>query len=325
MSCTQIILLFDPGHVTAANTRKRLLRWLFDPSFLPPSSSIDEIIRKELWLLDSFQTSPLAKHTKSAVLWDHRRWILDEFLEWVMDVQRADVLGTKRMSILLAPDDMFGGNPIDPTEILWRSFVEPELKVICTSGEQHRLNYHGWDFARKLIDVVVDYSDFNDLDLPRLMDATITLVQDWCLSHLADTSGWAFLLYLMERTQDEAAITRCFVNVGNLVVSYRYRQEPVWIFIRTILASGEYLNAEFRATFIGELSGWLEGELEVKRKIEAERAQACKERNDDVGQRLQELPYFDMVMRHLKWIRSRWQGEPRPTLFDPPPDQTGFL
>lgn len=320
------MLLFDPEHVTAANTRKRLLRWLFEPSFLPASSLVDEIIRKELWLLDSLQTSSLIKHTKSAVLWHHRRWILDEFLEWVMDVQRADVLGTKRWSILLAPNDIFGGNPIDPTEILWRSFIEPELKVVCSSGEQHKLNYHGWDFARRLVDVVIDYSDLNDLEIPRLMDAIIQLVQDWCSSHLADTSGWAFLLYLMGRLEDEGAITRCFVNVGNLVVSYRYRQEPVWIFIRTILASAEYLNAEFRATFIGELSAWLEGELEIKRKIEGERAQACMERNDDdVGQRLQELPYFDLVMRHLKWIRNQWQGEPRPALFDRPPDQSRFL
>ena len=284
---------------------------------------VDEIIRKELWLLDSLQTSPLPKHTKSAVLWQHRRWILDEFLEWVMDVQRANVLGTKRMSLLLAPGETFGDNPIDPTEILWRSFLEPELKVICDSGEQHRLNYHGWDFARRLTEIIMDYSDLNDLELPRLMDATIQMVQDWCLNHLSDTSGWTFLLYLMSRVQDEGVATRCFVTVGNQIVSYRYRQDPVWIFIRTILASGEYLNAQFRATFIGELSGWLEGELELKKKIEGERAQALLQ--DDLGQRLQELPYFDLVMQHLKWIRNRWEGEIRPPLFDPPPDQPQFL
>ncbi|KAL9080676.1 MAG: hypothetical protein Q9159_007554 [Coniocarpon cinnabarinum] len=321
MSCTQIILLFDPTHVTAANTRKRLLRWLFDPSFSPAGSVIDEIIRKELWLLDSLQTSPLPKHTKSSVLWQHRRWLLDEFLEWVMDVQRADVLGSKRMSILLAPNDTFGGNPIDPTEIFWRSLIEPELKVIATSGERHRLNYHGWDFARRLIEVMIDYSDENDLDLPRLMSTSVDLVQDWCLSHLSDTSGWTFFLWLVGQTRDENLMTRCFVSVGNLVVSYRYRQEPVWIFIRTILASEDFLSAEFRATFVGELSGWLEQELEIKKKIEGERAQAWQERHDDAGLRLQEMPYFDLVMGHLKWIKHRWQGRVRPALFDPPPDQ----
>lgn len=238
-----------------------------------------------------------------------------------MDVQRADVLGSKRMSILLAPNDTFGGNPIDPTEILWRSLIEPELKVIATSGEQHKLNYHGWDFARRLIEIMVDYSDENDLDLPRLMSAAVDLVQEWCLSHLSDTSGWTFFLWLVGQVRDEGVVTRCFVSVGNLVVSYRYRQEPVWIFIRTILANEDFLSAEFRATFVSELSGWLEQELEIKRKIEAERAQALQSRNNETGQRLQELPYFDLVMSHLRWIKHRWQGHVRPALFDPPPDQ----
>ena len=325
MSCTQIILLFDPTHLTAANARKRLLRWLFDPSFLPAPSMIDEIIRKELWLLDSLQTSPLAKHTKSAVLWQHRRWLLDEFLEWIMDVQRADVLGSKRMSILLAPSATFSDNPIDPTEILWRSLIEPELKVTCNSGAQHKLNYHGWDFARRLVEVMTDYCDENDLDLPRLMSASTDLIQEWCLAHLSDTSGWAFFLWLVGQVRDEGLVTRYFVSVGNLVVSYRYRQEPVWIFIRTILASDDYLGSEFRATFVGELSGWLEQELEVKKKIEAERTRASLDRNDEVGQRLREPPYFDLVMSHLKWIKHRWQGNIRPALFDPPPDQPPFL
>ena len=320
MSCTQIILLFDPTHLTAANTRKRLLRWLFEPSFVPSASTIDEVIRKELWLLDSLQTSPLARHTKSPVLWQHRRWLLEEFLEWVMDVQRADVLGSKRMSILLAPNDNFGGNPLDKTEILWRSLIEPELKVICSSGEQHKLNYHGWDFGRRLVDIMVDHSDERDLDLPRLMSASIDLVQDWCLLHLADTSGWTFFLWLVGQARDEGLMTRAFVNVGNLVVSYRYRQEPVWIFIRTILASDDFLSAEFRASFVGELSRWLEQELELKKKIDSERAQALQERNDETGVRLQEVPYFDVVMGHLRWIKYRWQGHVRPALFDPPPD-----
>ena len=282
---------------------------------------IDEIIRKELWLLDSLQTSPLAKHTKSSVLWQHRRWLLDDFLEWVMDVQRADLLGSKRMSILLAPSDTFGGNPIDKTEILWRSLIEPELKVICLSGEQHKLNYHAWDFGRRLIELMIDYSDENDLDLPRLMSASVELVQEWCLSHLADTSGWTFFLWLVSQVRDEGLSTRCFVDVGNMVVSYRYRQEPVWIFIRTILASEDFLSAEFRSNFVSELSGWLEQELEIKKKIEGERAQAQMGQNNELGQRLQELPYFDLVMGHLRWIKYRWQGSVRPALFDPPPEQ----
>lgn len=317
MSCTQVMLLFDPNHTTAANERKRKLQLLFEPGFLPSTSLIDVLIRKELWLLDSLHTSPLARHTKSPTLWHHRRWLIDEFLEWLLDLQRADVLGNKRMSVLLAPSDNFGSNPIDPTEILWRSFVEPELQVICSSGEQHKLNYHAWDFARRLIDVVIDIADDKDLERPRLVNATIELVQTWCLAHLSDTSGWSFLLYLMEHLDDEGAVTQSFVTVGNLTISYRYRQEPVWIFIRTLLASGQLLNAQFRAAFVGELQGWLESEMDVKAKIDSERAQAQAARGEGQGQPLFEVPYFDLVVRHLRWVRDRYEGEPRPAIFAP--------
>lgn len=320
MNCTQIMLLFDPTHVTAANERKRKLRLLLEYASASAPDAFDQMIRKELWLLDSLHTSPLAKHTKSAVLWYHRKWLIDEFQEWVIDVQRATVLGSKRMSILLAPSDVFGSNPTDPTDILWRSFVEPELRTICNAGEQHPLNYHAWDFARRLMDSVTDYADLSELDLPRLLSATTELVQDWCLSHLADTSGWSFLLYMLERLEDPVAVTRIFVNIGNQAISYRYRQEPVWIFIRTLLASDALLDGQFRADFVTQLQGWLESELELKKKIDNERAQAAAQRGGDVQTLANaEPPYFDLVVAHLRWVKARYEGEPRPAIFAPVP------
>lgn len=318
------MLLYDPNHVTASNERKRKLRLLFDPGFLSSPSLIDVLIRKELWLLDSLHTSPLPKHTKSPTLWYHRRWLIDDFLEWVLDLQRADVLGNKRMTILMASGNSFGSNPIDPTEILWRSFVEPEMRVICDSGEQHKLNYYAWDFARRLMEVIIDIADDKDLDRKRLINATVDLVQQWCLSHLSDSSGWSFFLFLMGQLDDESTLTQCFVTVGNLAISYRYRQQPVWIFIRTLLASGELLGAQFRAAFVGELQGWLESELDIKAKIEAERARAQIDRGEQQGQALFEVPFFDVVVGHLRWVRDRYEGEPRPAIIAPaqaPPAQ----
>lgn len=401
MSATQLMLLHDPDHITAANARKRHLRNLLETcsghSGSPSTHLLDDFIRKELWLLDSLQTSPLKKHTKSPTLWQHRRWLMDEFLEWVLDVQRIDVLGSRRMSILIPPTNARGGSPNsspvsgvgftgtlnDATDVLWHSFIAPELRIICRAGEQHPSNYYSWDFARELLDEMFEYayvrnSDIlaspgpntrDEIDPSRVVASSIELVKTWCGNHVSDTSGWAFLLDLMGRaaeSNDGGLVTRCFVEVGNLALTLRVRNEPVWNFMRVILASGMYLPAPFRASFVGELQGWLQQELEAKNRQEQERIAA---RNQDIqdgnqarrlsngicppreyqkatsspsspppdpfepppairrppkrgsrdGQFLSEVPYFDVVIRHFRWMKYNWQGEPRPAIFEPLP------
>lgn len=400
MSATQLMLLQDPEHTTAVNARKRLLRNLLETcsghSGTPSTHLLDEYIRKELWLLDSLQTSPLKKHTKSPTLWQHRRWLLEEFLEWVLDVQRADVLGSKRMSILIPPPNTRGGSPNsspipgvgftgplnDATDVLWHSFVAPELRVICRAGEQHPSNYYSWDFARKLLDQMSDYayernSDIlaspgpntrDEIDPSRIVASSIDIVKTWCGTNVSDTSGWDFLLDLMGRaaeSNDNILVTKCFVEVGNLTLTLRVRNEPVWKFVRTILASGAYLPAPFRASFVGELQGWLEQELDAKNKKEQERMAAYNQstqgggqaghldgpspqyapnsatnslssppldpsepppairrppkKESREGQALFDVPYFDVVIRHFRWMKENWQGEPRPAIFEPLP------
>ena len=343
------MLLYDPEYLTAANARKRILTDLLETSSgfsgTPSTSLIDEYIRKELWLLDSLQTSPLPKHMKSSTLWYHRRWLMDEFLEWVLDVQRVDVLGSKRMSILVSSPPLSGGSasagpgastPImDATDVLWRSFVEPELRVIGRSGERHQSNYAAWDFARHLIDTISDYAYLrsgdrdmtftpgspssqgsagwrDDIDPERLVKSTVDLAKTWCMSHLSDASGWSFFLWLMGRLTrggNEEMISRCFVEVGNMAIAIRARQEPVWNFIRILLASEIYLYGQFRVNFVNDLWGWLDQEFEAKRK---------KEMSGHIGQGT-DVPdeLFDLVMHHLKWVKSNWQGQPRPPMFGP--------
>ena len=400
MSATQLMLLHDPEHITAANARKRYLRDLLETcsghSGTPSTHMLDEYIRKEIWLLDSLQTSPLMKHTKSSTLWQHRRWLIEEFLEWVLDVQRVDVLGSKRMSILIPPPTSNGGptsipatglgftGPLnDATDVLWHSFVGPELRVIGRAGEQHPSNYYSWDFACQLLDQMVEYaylrnSDIlaspgpnvrDEIDPSRIVASSVTVVKDWCLRHLSDTSGWAFLLNLLGRaaeSNDNILVTKCFVEVGNLALSMRVRNEPVWKFIRSILASGAYLPAPFRSSFVTELQGWLEQEMDAKNKAEQEKAMEHERANKDAsqpsftgkgfagsnhtprgspvqprspsdasepppairrrpkkdsseGQQLFDVPYFDVVIRHFRWMKAHWQGEPRPAIFEPLP------
>ena len=368
MCATQIMLLFDPEHITAANARKRHLQNLAETSsgFSGSNSTnlLDDYIRKELWLLDSLQSSPLRKHTKSSLLWYHRRWLLDEFLEWVLDVQRNDVLGSKRMSVLVSSTPLpsgsassgpASGNPLlDATDVLWRSFVEPELRMICKAGERHPSNYAAWEFARHLLDTVSDYALIrggdtamsfapaspssvgsmgsygakDEVDPGRILASAIPVVQQWCLSHVSDTSGWAFLLDCVGRAAaygDQEAISGVFVEVGNLAITLRVRQEPVWLFVRTILASNEYLPAHFRAAFVGELFGWLEQEMGANAAAsEAIEEDPPLDGNVDASARTgvgvgeQQTKFFDVVFRHLKWVRDHWEGELRPAVFEQP-------
>jgi len=70
LAATAVILLTDPEHTTAANTRKRLV--------LGAPGRGELRIAREKHLVDSLLTSRLHRHTKSPTLWNHRRWLLEQ-------------------------------------------------------------------------------------------------------------------------------------------------------------------------------------------------------------------------------------------------------
>lgn len=69
---TAVLLLTDAEHLTAANTRKRLLQLAHRERFAT-------VLAQELHFVDSLLTSPLYRHAKSPTLWSHRRWLLATF------------------------------------------------------------------------------------------------------------------------------------------------------------------------------------------------------------------------------------------------------
>ena len=112
LSATSVILLMDPEHLTAANTRKRIIE---KPG---PASTDLELLHRDKYFLDSLLTSRLHRHTKSPTLWSHRRWLMERL--------RAC------------------GVPINVTEELRR--------IVFVSGERHPRNYYAWCHARYLVD-----------------------------------------------------------------------------------------------------------------------------------------------------------------------------
>lgn len=108
---TAVLLLMDGEHLTAANTRKRLLlRRLSKPGIAKMA------LDRERTFVDSLLTSRLHRHTKSPTLWNHRRWLLTQY--------RANALTTS---------------------------IAEDMKTVMVSAERHPRNYYAWCHARFLV------------------------------------------------------------------------------------------------------------------------------------------------------------------------------
>ncbi|KAI1418120.1 hypothetical protein F5Y13DRAFT_150616 [Hypoxylon sp. FL1857] len=114
VAATAVLLLMDPEHLTAANTRKRLLT-----SVLETSKPDELALKREKQFVDSLLTSRLYRHAKSPTLWSHRRWLLQLFAVY--------------------------GVSVDP---------QLDIKdIVMVAGIRHPRNYPAWHHARFLLDL----------------------------------------------------------------------------------------------------------------------------------------------------------------------------
>jgi protein prenyltransferase alpha subunit repeat containing protein 1 len=212
-NATSVMLLMDPEHLTAANSRKRLIQ----KSQKNPKANLEAILKKELYFVDSYLTSRLHRHTKSPTLWNHRRWVIEVCKSIHMEYD-----------------------------------MQHDLKsVVLIAAERHPRNYYAWSHLRWLVQSVTTcsslkatISDFNKL---------VAVVNDWCLRHPADTSGFSFLLFClsMPRYSEDVSATQLrssvYSEVLRLAVSFRWTHETIWVFLRSLVASRGVLEAEKEA------------------------------------------------------------------------------
>lgn len=202
LAATSVILLMDPEHLTAANTRKRLTCKAVQREFGGGFR-----LRAEQMFVDSLLTSRLHRHTKSPTLWSHRRWLIG--------VTRGVKL---RVDVL---SDMIG--------------------VVTVAAERHPRNYYAWSHARWLVSL--DHVAV----APR--DELMAAIKEWCLRHRDDISGWSFLSFLLSPSKqvhpDAADASRVFGEVLKLAESLRWTNESVWVFLRTLAASGILGDREY--------------------------------------------------------------------------------
>lgn len=197
LTITSVILVMDPEHLTAANSRKRLI-------MMESNEALQlRLIRKDQYFVGSLLTSRLHRHTKSPTLWSHRRWL----------TETARSLGVQ-------PD------------------VGDDLKrIVMVAGERHPKNYYAWCHARWLTDLIRE-NRRRDV-LQDLLAAT----KSWCFRNHTDISGWSFMSFLLVKLGDIAS-SSILDETLKLAISLRWTNESIWVFIRTLAASGTLADSE---------------------------------------------------------------------------------
>jgi protein prenyltransferase alpha subunit repeat containing protein 1 len=209
-NATAVILLMDPEHLTAANSRKRLIQKYHKI----PKLEFEKILKAESLFVDSYLTSPLHRHTKSPTLWGHRRWLYE--------------MGK---SIGIEFD------------------VLQDLKyVVLIAAERHPKNYYAWshlrwltqDFGRaevsdhpKMLAIVKDWCLRHPADTSGFSFLLFILFAPGS----SDNSPGKI----------EACSSVCR-EVLRLTVSFKWIHESVWVFLRTLVAS-EYVVEDDRKAF----------------------------------------------------------------------------
>ena len=214
VDATSIMLLMDPEHITAANARKKIIQKCLAGS----RAGLEAALSREFLLIDSLLTSRLHRHTKSPTLWGHRCWLL----------QVSKSIGLSHN-------------------------VEQDLTaVILVAAERHPKNYYAWLHIRW----VLQHSHSRDISHTSTganSSRVFSIVKDWCLKHPSDTSGWSFLLFYLlcfEPSKDVRVEVSSSVvgEVLSLAATFRWTHESVWVFLRTLVATGD-VTEDQRARF----------------------------------------------------------------------------
>lgn len=217
LAATAVILLMDPEFLTAANTRKRLIqRYIaFNQRKNQSTEDIRLVLENEKRFVDSLLTSRLHRHTKSPTLWNHRRWLVEAFASsqgYYPDVT-ADI-----------------------------------TNIVLVAGERHPRNYYAWCHARTILKLATQRAADNYDHLLKLIEA----VKKWCFRNHTDISGWSFLFHLLDRyCGNSNMVSSTFTEVLDMASALNLTNESVWVFLRTMAASGiigEDAHQQFTST-----------------------------------------------------------------------------
>ncbi|KAI1340103.1 hypothetical protein F5Y15DRAFT_64130 [Xylariaceae sp. FL0016] len=219
VAATAVLLLMDPEHLTAANTRKREI--LSKSENGKPKRNV---LEDEMNFVDTLLTSRLHRHTKSPTLWSHRRWLLGLWTSFAIPLN-----------------------------------IQSDIRdVVMVAGERHPRNYVAWHHARLLLgkephvaeEIAIDIKEFclrhhSDTSGWSFLNHTINLIEEearhkTCSLLLEDIlkvtdsfrwtneSLWVFLRTVMATGYVSQDIFESFVSVNKNLRSSLPKDSPQW-------------------------------------------------------------------------------------------------
>ncbi|KAL8847745.1 MAG: hypothetical protein Q9221_007233 [Calogaya cf. arnoldii] len=208
LGATKILTLWEPNWGSAWAFRKRCLLASLsppkkgdgsDPEVPISNACRTEKIEDELAWTEVLLKSPLCgKHAKSVQVWSHRRWVISTFSH---NTEGVD--------------------------------VKREIEIVMVAGERHARNYYAWEYAREVVRSMA--AGGKGKGKGGWYGEVVGMVHQWCLMHPRDISGWAFLVFLLERNtmHQEAKAREIFRKTRDFVEKFGWKGESVEWFLKS--------------------------------------------------------------------------------------------
>ncbi|KAF8806528.1 hypothetical protein BYT27DRAFT_7101504 [Phlegmacium glaucopus] len=228
VSC--VIILLNPAHQTALNTRKRLMQ----NGHIDPNK---ELVFTELLARGSLDVG------KQSIIWDHRRWCL------------RNIHGVMGPNVLL-PDLQYWANSEEAERFpkLTPSTIRHELSIIQRACEAYPRNYHAWTQWNFMINICYAsiYSSNDKFpDFLAVIVQEVARLRTWVDQHVSDYSAMHQLCQT-QKLVDYLALSEQFRDVfdgtqNSLTLAHHSislvtvfpSHESLWMYLRVSLANSD--------------------------------------------------------------------------------------
>ena len=228
MAVSCVLILLNPSHQTALNTRKRLIQ----DGHIDPNK---ELIFTELLMRGSLDAG------KQSIIWDHRRWCL------------RNIHGVMGHSISLPGlQNWASSEEVERFPRLTLDAIRHELRIIQRTCETYPRNYHAWSQWNFMINVCyasIYTSDDSFQDFFAIIVQEVARLRSWVDQHISDYSAMHQLcqaqklidyLVLSDRFRDitdgaenSLTLTQHSLSLVTLFSSH----ESLWMYLRVSLGN----------------------------------------------------------------------------------------
>ncbi|KAI1783962.1 protein prenylyltransferase [Ganoderma leucocontextum] len=235
LTSSAVLLLVNPAHQTALNTRKRLVLLGVHPA------------SHELRFTDALLT--LRDGAKQSIVWHHRRWLL-RHIHPLLPASASD-------SHSPAPRSPGWGDGVDTLNdvALPPDAFLAEIAAVERACEAYPRNYHAWAHrylcAEALVLSASASSPHGGLQAARELEEERARIRTWVERHVADYSAMQYAcrleVLLRGRPGVDGSGSGSGVHALALVRAYP-SHEALWLYLRGAVALGLFCPPEARET-----------------------------------------------------------------------------